>query len=68
MNTVMKKENTALDYLGYDLYAFGRIILISFKIASFFVNIHPDGYKDMTLSFSIYDIVLRLEVKKQNKD
>lgn len=51
------------------------VILVSLKIASFFVDIHPDGYRDMTLSFSvpyiigaiIYYIVLRLEVKKQNK-
>lgn len=51
------------------------IILISLKIASFFVDIHPDGYKDLTLSFSvpyiigaiIYYVALRLEVKKQNK-
>ena len=47
------------------------IILASLKIASFFVDIHPDGYRDMTLSFSvpyligalIYYIRLRLEVK-----
>lgn len=51
------------------------IILISLKIASFFVDIHPDGYKDLTLSFSvpyiigsiIYYIALLLEVKKQNR-
>ena len=51
------------------------IILASLKIASFFVDIHPDGYRDMTLSFSvpyligalIYYIRLRLEVKKQNQ-
>lgn len=51
------------------------IILASLKIASFFVDIHPDGYRDMTLSFSvpyligalIYYICLRLEVKKQNQ-
>lgn len=51
------------------------IILISLKTASFFVDIHPDGYRDMTLSFSlpyiigaiIYYIALRLEVRKQNK-
>lgn len=51
------------------------VILISLKTASFFVDIHPDGYRDMTLSFSIpyiigaiiYYIALRLEVKKQNK-
>ena len=51
------------------------IILASLRIASFFVDIHPDGYRDMTLSFSvpyligalIYYICLRLEVKKQNQ-
>ena len=51
------------------------IILASLKIAYFFVDIHPDGYRDMTLSFSvpyligalIYYIRLRLEVKKQNQ-
>jgi len=51
------------------------IILISLKISSFFVDIHPDGYKDMTISFSIpyfvgmviYYICLRLEVRKQNR-
>lgn len=51
------------------------IILISLKIASYFVNIHPNGYKDMTISFSIpyfigtviYYICLRLEVRKQNR-
>lgn len=51
------------------------IILISLKIASYFVDIHPDGYKDMTISFSIpyfigtaiYYICLRLEVRKQNR-
>lgn len=57
-------------------YAFGiAVILISLKTASFFVDIHPDGYRDMTLSFSvpyiigaiIYYIALRIEVKKQNK-
>lgn len=57
-------------------YAIGiGVILISLKTASFFVEIHPDGYRDMTLSFSvpyiigaiIYYIALRIEVKKQNK-
>jgi len=51
------------------------IILISLKVSSFFVDIHPDGYKDMTISFSIpyfigmviYYIFLRLEVRKQNR-
>lgn len=51
------------------------IIVISLWMASFFVDIHPDGYKDMTLSFSIpyvigavvYYVCLRLEVRKQNR-
>lgn len=51
------------------------IILISLKIASYFTNIHTDGYRDMTISFSIpyfigaviYYICLRLEVRKQNQ-
>lgn len=51
------------------------IILITLKVASFFVEIHPDGYRDMTVSFSIpyligtmiYYICLRLEVRKQNR-
>lgn len=51
------------------------IILISLKIASCFTDIHPDGYRDMTISFSIpyfigaviYYICLRLEVRKQNQ-
>lgn len=50
------------------------IIYISLWIASFFVDIHPNGYKDMTISFSIpyfigtiiYYICLKIEVKKQN--
>lgn len=50
------------------------IILVTLKIASFLVDIHPDGYRDMTVSFSIpyfigtviYYICLRLEVRKQN--
>lgn len=50
------------------------VIVFSLWIASFFVDIHPDGYRDMTLSFSIpyfigtviYYVCLRLEVKKQN--
>lgn len=44
-------------------------------MASYFVDIHPDGFHDMTLSFSIpyaigsvlYYICLKLEVKKQNQ-
>ena len=51
------------------------VIVISLRTASFFVDIHPDGYKDMTISFSIpyfigaviYYVCLRLEVRKQNK-
>lgn len=51
------------------------VILISLKVASYFVNIHPDGYRDMTISFSIpyfigaviYYICFRLEVRKQNR-
>ena len=51
------------------------IILISLKTASYFIKIHPSGYRDMTLSFSvpyfigavIYYISLRLEVRKQNR-
>ena len=51
------------------------IILISLKTASYFVDIHPNGYRDMTISFSIpyfigtviYYIFLRLEVRKQNR-
>lgn len=51
------------------------IILISLKTASFFVDIHPDGYKDMTISFTvpyfvgavIYYISLEVEVQRQNK-
>lgn len=49
-------------------------IIVSLWIASFFVDIHPNGYKDMALSFSvpygigaiIYFICLKVEVKKQN--
>lgn len=51
------------------------IILVSLKVASYFVDIHPDGYRDMTVSFSIpyfigtviYYICLRLEIRKQNR-
>lgn len=50
------------------------IIFISLWIASFFVDIHPNGYRDMAISFSvpyfigaiIYYICLKIEVKKQN--
>ncbi len=51
------------------------IILIALKAASYVVDVHPDGYRDMTLSFSvpyfigavIYYINLRLEIRKQNR-
>lgn len=51
------------------------LILISLKTASFFVDIHPDGYWDMTISFSIpyllgavvYYIWLQIELRKQNR-
>lgn len=51
------------------------VILISLKAASYVTDIHPDGYRDMTLSFSIpyfigaviYYMNLRLEVRKQNR-
>ena len=51
------------------------IILLSLKAASYVTDIHPDGYQDMTISFSIlyfagaaiYYIHLRLEVRKQNR-
>lgn len=51
------------------------VILFSLKAASYFVDIHQDGYRDMTLSFSIpyfigaiiYYICLRLEVHNQNR-
>lgn len=51
------------------------IILIALRAASNFVELHPDGYRDVIVSFSvpygigmiIYYICLRLEVKKQNK-
>lgn len=50
------------------------IIMLSLWVASFFVKIHPNGYRDMTISFSIpyfigviiYYICLKTEVKKQN--
>lgn len=29
------------------------IILVSLKTSSFFADIHPDGYRDLTLSFSV---------------
>ncbi len=50
------------------------IILVSLKAVSYFTYVHPDGYKDMVISFSvpyfigavIYYISLILEVRKQN--
>lgn len=50
------------------------VIILSLWLASFFVAIHPNGYRDMTISFSIpyfigaiiYYICLIIEVKKQN--
>jgi hypothetical protein len=50
------------------------IILISLKVVSHFADIHPNGYRDMTISFSIpyfigtviYYVSLRMEVRKQN--
>lgn len=52
----------------------GLLILLSLWAASFFVDIHPNGYKDMMISFSIpyfigviiYFIFLKVEIKKQN--
>ena len=51
------------------------IILIPLKAASYVTDVHPDGYRDMILSFSIpyfigavvYYISLMLEVRKQNR-
>lgn len=51
------------------------IILISLKAASYVTDVHPNGYRDMILSFSIpyfigavvYYISLMLEVRKQNR-
>ena len=51
------------------------IILISLKAASYVTDVHPDGYRDIILSFSIpyfigavvYYISLMLEVRKQNR-
>lgn len=50
------------------------MIMFSLWFASFFVTIHPNGYRDMTISFSIpyfigtiiYYIFLKTEVRKQN--
>lgn len=51
------------------------LILIALKTASWFVDIHPDGYRDMVVSFSIpyaigalfYYSYLYLEIRKQNQ-
>lgn len=51
------------------------VILGGLKIASCFVDIHPDGYRDLSVSFTIpyvigaviYYVCLWLEVKKQNR-
>lgn len=51
------------------------LILIALKVASYFVDIHPDGYRDMSVSFSIpyfvgtivYYVCLRFELRKQNR-
>ena len=51
------------------------VILISLKAASYFTYVHPGGYRDMVISFSvpyfigavIYYISLMLEVRKQNR-
>ena len=51
------------------------IILVSLKAASYFTDVHPDGYRDMVISFSvpyfigtvIYYICLWLEVRRQNR-
>lgn len=55
--------------------AAAAMILLSLKAASYFVDIHPNGYRDMIISFSIpyaigaviYYICIRLEVRKQNR-
>jgi len=51
------------------------VILISLKAASYVTDIHPNGYRDLTVSFSIpyvigaiiYYIHLWLQVRKQNR-
>lgn len=51
------------------------LIVVSMKIASFFVLLHPDGYHDMIVSFSIpyvigailYYCYLYAEIRKQNR-
>lgn len=51
------------------------VILVSLKAASYFTYVHPGGYRDMVISFSmpyfigavIYYISLMLEVRKQNR-
>lgn len=51
------------------------VILISLKAASYFTYVHPGGYRDMVISFSvpyfigavIYYISLMMEVRRQNR-
>jgi len=64
-----------LTMIGIQYLAAVAVILVSLKAASYITDIHPDGYRDMTVSFSIlyligavvYYISLRLEVRKQNR-
>ncbi|MCI8567527.1 MAG: hypothetical protein HFI39_14665 [Lachnospiraceae bacterium] len=61
--------------IGIQYLAAIAVIWISLKAASCFTDVHPDGFKDMTVSFSIlyfvgavfYYICLRLEVRRQNR-
>lgn len=58
-----------MQYLIAMILIFGGL-----KTASCFTEIHPDGYRDMTVSFSIpyfigaviYYVSLRLQVRRQN--
>lgn len=51
------------------------LIIISLCIASCFIDIHPNGYRDMIFSFSIpyfigtiiYYVCLKKEIKRQNQ-
>ncbi|NEZ46208.1 DUF3021 family protein [Clostridium niameyense] len=51
------------------------VIIIWLWITSFFMDIHPNGYRDMIFSFSIpyfigtiiYYVYLKKEIKKQNQ-
>ncbi len=64
-----------LAMIGIQYLAAIAVIWISLKAASCFTDVHPDGFKDMTVSFSIlyfvgavfYYICLRLEVRRQNR-